>query len=451
MPGLGLGLGVRGMQPTLLARYNLGGKAPAVIADPGAGVYGLGGRAVGFDGLFTFSGLSASWKLNALGHWVKVQAGEPRTGHHAWKGGKLVPTGIAVCSEVRTNLVRYSEALDESLHWEPSNAVVVEPAGELSGIPAFRLTDANTSGYAQINQTGVTHGGGVHVFRMLVAKDQNPTSQFSIRLVYSVDGVGIFSGMSLKVNTGSPVSSWNPNILERKVEDLGDHWMVWFAVDLTGAGAVTVQLFPAHNNTSGGGGAERVGSHVCTAVQFHPGRYPQDYIKTDGAAVSIASESLQIDPSLLSSAFGGIMPEALTLVMKGSMSYADEDLVPQIMFFNQSVDNENNLQALLNTVDARTGQMQVFYRENGNFSAVSSAAAAFSPGSDVPFSLALVLTATELEGFCNGVSNGKTTHGGIANLLSSPMELFSSGTGTIEHFAIYTGNPGAAALQEATA
>lgn len=292
-----------------LARYNLGGKAPAVVADTVVGVYGLGGRSVGFDSLFTFSRLSAAWKLNALGHWVKVLAGEPRTGHHVWKGGKLVPAGISICSEVRTNLVRYSEALNVSAHWQHYLGISVEPAGELSGIPAFRLTDANTDGFSQINQTGVTHADGVHVFKMLVAKDQNPTSRFSMRLVYSVDGVGIFSGMSVDVAAGSPIYNWNDNVLERKVEDRGDHWFVWFAVDLTGAGSVTVQLFPAHYNENGGSGPARVGSHVCTAVHFHPGRYPQDYIKTEAAPVSVASESLQIDPVKLAKAVGEFGPE----------------------------------------------------------------------------------------------------------------------------------------------
>ena len=49
---LGLGLGIGAVQAAPMARYNLGGMAPAVIADTVAGVYGLGGRSVGFDGLF---------------------------------------------------------------------------------------------------------------------------------------------------------------------------------------------------------------------------------------------------------------------------------------------------------------------------------------------------------------------------------------------------------------
>ncbi|WP_297341638.1 hypothetical protein [Pseudophaeobacter sp.] len=74
-----------------------------------AGVYGIKGSAVGFDALFSFSRISAAWKRNTLGHWVKVLAGEPRTGHHIWKDGKLVPAGIAICSEVRTNLAPISD------------------------------------------------------------------------------------------------------------------------------------------------------------------------------------------------------------------------------------------------------------------------------------------------------------------------------------------------------
>ena len=99
---LGLGLGVTAPQAVPLARYSIAGKAPAVVAAPAAGVYAIKGGPVGFDSLFSFSRLSAAWKRNALGHWVKVLAFEPRSGHHIWKGGKLVPAGLALCSDVRT-------------------------------------------------------------------------------------------------------------------------------------------------------------------------------------------------------------------------------------------------------------------------------------------------------------------------------------------------------------
>ncbi|MEP4708701.1 hypothetical protein [Pseudophaeobacter sp.] len=539
-------------QTAPLKRYSIGGKAPAVVADYSAGVYGLNGTPVAFDGLFSFARLSAVWKRNALGHWVKVLAGEPRTGHHIWQGGQLVPAGVAICSEVRTNLVRYSEALDVSEHWSLSNNAAVESAGELSGFPAFRLTDANTEGYAQINQTGVTHGDGEHVFQMLVAKDQSPTSQFSIRLVYSVAEVSTASGMTLNVDTGVVVNLWDSNILERNVEDRGDHWFVWFAVDLTGASNILIQLFPAHNNTSGEGGPENVGSHICTAVHLHPGRYPQDYIKTEGAAVSVAAESLQIDSGGLAKAVGvfgpelfspddtsdgssaggavsvvgdtitctnttgtaratndltyevgekylleftssgqpmgvyhggslalgtlqdgknsylfvaqtdsnqigfrnfsagttGVvsnvtlrkvtMPEELTFLIKGTMTYADEDSSTQVLFSRWLADSNNFIEIRLHTgLPSSTGDPFFLQSSLGAVSSKITNTSPYAPGTEVPFSLGFVLSATEIEGFYNGISTGTAAYGGMANLLSAPLQLFPVGNATIKDFRIW--------------
>jgi hypothetical protein len=171
------------------------------------------------------------------------------------------------------------------------------------------LIDENTSKYAQLSQSGIAHVGGVHVFQVLVAKDESPTSQFSVRLFYSVDEVSTTSGMSLSVDTGSIVNKWDTNVIERAAEDLGDKWLFWFAVDLTGAGDVTVQVFPAHDDTSGNASSANVGSQVCTAVDLHYGRYPQSYIKTEATSVTLAGETLQIDAPVLARAIGSPGPE----------------------------------------------------------------------------------------------------------------------------------------------
>ncbi|MFC4217186.1 hypothetical protein ACFOYV_18380, partial [Pseudophaeobacter arcticus] len=139
---LGLGLGIGAGQALPLARYNIGGKAPAVVADYSAGVYGLDGRAVTFGGLFDFARLSAAWKLNALGHWVKALAGEPRRGHHIWQGGKLVPAGLAVCSEVRTNLLLNSDALSTQV----VTVAAVEHVLSFTGTGTVTLSGAATDG-----------------------------------------------------------------------------------------------------------------------------------------------------------------------------------------------------------------------------------------------------------------------------------------------------------------
>ncbi|OIQ42802.1 MAG: hypothetical protein BM560_01060 [Roseobacter sp. MedPE-SWde] len=144
------------------------------------------------------------------------------------------------------------------------------------------------------------------------------------------------------------------------------------------------------------------------------------------------------------------MPDELTFVMKGTKSYADEGLNPQVRMMLWQADSSNRIRLQLNTVDARTGQFIAFTQEGGVANSALSASDAYSPGVEVPFSVAAVLTATEIEGFYNGVSTGSQAHGGLPNLMAAPIELFPNGTGTIEQFAIYVGNPGSAALLEAT-
>ncbi|EAQ45323.1 hypothetical protein MED193_01175 [Roseobacter sp. MED193] len=450
MPGLGLGLGVRGMQPALLARYSLGGKAPAVIADTVAGVYGVGGRSVGFDGLFTFSRLSAAWKLNALGHWVKVLAGEPRTGHHVWRDGKLAPAGIAVCSEVRTNLASYS---DDLRSWSLDNNITVTPQGTLGGSPSFALSD-QTDTFGQISQNIGAIGDGEFCCQVKVAKSRTKVNAFGIRATYSAGGVTQFNGISFNAETGGGIiGMWGSTIIERKVQDCGDYWLAWFSFDATGIGLneAKIQVFPAHNGVNGNGGPHWTGDHRCTAIQVNAGRCPKNYIKTETAPVSTASESLQINPSLLSSAFGGVMPEALTFVMKGTMSYADVGLNPQVRMLLWQADSIDRIRLQLNTVDARTGQFIAFTQKDGVANSALSAPDAYSPGVEVPFSVAAVLTATDIEGFYNGVSTGKVAHGGLPSLMAAPMEFFSPGTGTITEFCLWPEALTSSTLLEATA
>ena len=269
----------------------------------------LGVTSNDFADLLTFTGPAGRTYTNADGDLVTVGLNESRLGNHIDTGSGLFDAGLLLESEDRTNLVRYSEELAIISSWSQFGGVTVESAGELSGRPAFRLIDENTSKYAQLSQSGIAHVGGVHVFQVLVAKDESPTSQFSVRLFYSVDEVSTTSGMSLSVDTGSIVNKWDTNVIERAAEDLGDKWLFWFAVDLTGAGDVTVQVFPAHDDTSGNASSANVGSQVCTAVDLHYGRYPQSYIKTEATSVTLAGETLQIDAPVLARAIGSPGPE----------------------------------------------------------------------------------------------------------------------------------------------
>ena len=309
---LGLGLGIGGAQVSPLSRYRIAGKSPAVVADFANGVYAAAGRGVAFDSLFDFSRLSAAWKLDALGNWVKVEAGEPRTGHHIWKDGELVPAGIAVCSatRTRTNLIKQSANLLAS-PWNLSQGITVTQSGTLAGQPSFVLTDSASDKYQHLVQP-LNNVSGVMTLSCLVAKTgPDVSSSFGIRMQGFDGGLG---GVVFDTYTGDIRVTWLDGILEKSIEDRGDHWRVWAAIDFgTYDGTATVAIFPAHNGTDGLPGPEVIGSHRCAAVQLEAGRYPTDYIVTGASEVTVAAETLQVKDVAMVKAIGVLSPgDALT-------------------------------------------------------------------------------------------------------------------------------------------
>ncbi|OIQ44147.1 MAG: hypothetical protein BM558_08970 [Roseobacter sp. MedPE-SW] len=450
---LGLGLGMGAVQTLPLARYSLGGKAPAVVADPVAGVYGLGGRAVGFDSLFTFSRLSAAWTLNALGHWVKVLAGEPRTGHHVWKGGKLVPAGIAVCSEVRTNLASYSEDLAS---WSIENNVTVTPQGTLGGIPSFLLSD-QTDDYGRVSQNLGPLGEGEFTCQMRVAKTGAKENAFGLRITFTADGSTQLSGISFDAETGAVINNWNSSVIERVVQDCGDHWHVWVSFGTAGIGTndAKIQVFPAHNRMGGVAASTLTGDHRCTAIQVNEGRYPQDYIKTEATPVPVASESLQIAPSLLSDAFGGVMPEALAFAVEGFMTYADIDAFSTVRPLRYGESNSpDRIVYELSTNRADTGQMYFVQRRGGVQVSSPTGDTDKAPGLAVPFNYASRHIPSEFEGYSDGVETPSIAHDGLPQVLNNILYLAATGDLCITRFRIWAGTvdevPTSAELQEAT-
>ena len=512
-----------------LARYSLGGKAPAVVADTVAGVYGLGGRSVGFEGLFSFSRLSAAWKLNALGQWVKVLAGEPRTGHHIWKDGKLVPAGLAVCSEVRTNHVTLSTRFETG--WSGTDVTVtanthISPDGTIN---ADTLTRSGEQGYLIKSAAGVT----------------GQTKSIYARTVSGTGTVGLLSHNSVPASEVALTEEWQRFDLPVDTTETGGS--NFYAVDFRVGDLTEVVVWGA---------------------QLEDGPYATDHIPTDGSAVSVAAETLEIDPVTMAKAVGvfgpelaGIapttvnapwvdngngtftidgtqegnnylywsglleasetyvieakvtdfvgsgtvgfvsatvsinfevtgngvyskvisggganlnvnakgngfagtvellsvrkvtMPEVLTFVIKGFMTYEDGNRWSELVPFRlQNTDPTLEKIAFeLSTLDARTGQMYFAHMSNSTLNAGTASADNKSPGVDVPFSYARTIG----DGISAATSDGVLVTGNaptpLANILGAVADFTYRGDFCLTEFAIYVGNPGSAALQEATA
>lgn len=553
MLGLGLGLGIGAAQTPPLARYNIGGKAPAVVADFSAGVYGLNGAPVAFDGLFSFARLSAAWKLNGLGDWVEVSSGEPRTGHHIWKDGKLVPAGQLVESATRTQFVRYASAIvgnwgspDSDLSDAGDDFVRITSEGgspfprtEIgsltagagtftaqadfregsSGVAVLRFTGtgikgSDTSYAVQFNfsdQSVIYAGSGGSpavdagfelvspgVYRVYATVTATTITGINIYPVWngSTAGQTVDFRYPQIVNAVTP-TSFIPNTADSSVTLAGETLQINAPVlaraigspgpELWDDGAVVVGALWTNNGggsytkSSGGGSALTIsngsvpnGSNIVFSLKVSGmtgGSYnvningatalnitssgDYDFVATAGSSppdlAIIGGFSADGTVSMIS-ARQVTMPDELTFLIKGTMTRAKEPASrTNVIAMQWWLDVDNSLDLLVATDGASTGKPYFRNENDADFTQLAGPAAALDLGVEEEFSLAFVLSATEIEGFYNGVSTGTSAYGGMANLLTTPMQIFPVGNATVKDFHVWPEALPSADMVEATA
>ncbi|WP_375699943.1 hypothetical protein [Pseudophaeobacter sp. TrK17] len=474
MLGLGLGIGVAQTAP--LRRYSIGGKAPAVVADYSSGTYGLNGTPVGFDRLFSFSRLSAAWKLNALGHWVKALAGEPRTGHHIWQGGALVPAGVAVCSEVRTNLLLNSDSLstqvvavtgvEHTLSYTGTGTVTLSGAatvGPLIGVGSGEASRVSLSFTPSAGSLTLTVSDDVQNAQLETgpyATDYISTqgAQVSIAAeslqidpVVMANEVGTL-GAELLDNTG--FADWTSPDAPDEWSKTGTHNANNF-VEQHGNGIRIVSdgAFTGITQNTGISGPKLVGIEVVSVsgngvvVQFdgqsffcqQPGT--TYFVTTDPSPILILKRlSGPVDAVIrFVTAQEATMPEAMTIVMNGIMTRAKDPEIPgNAIPFRWRLGDDDFIDLLVSTAAAHTGKPGFRSKVGGVLTEIFGADDALSLGSEDAFSLALVLDATHIEGFYNGVSTGQVAHGGMADLLSAPVQIFPVGNATLKDIRLWS-------------
>ncbi|MEQ3673030.1 hypothetical protein [Pseudophaeobacter sp.] len=558
-------------QTAPLRRYSIGGKAPAVVADYSAGVYGLNGTPVAFDGLFSFSRLSAAWKLDALGHWVKVLAGEPRTGHHIWQGGQLVPAGQLVESATRTQEFSYSKLDDASLGSTfqtlgsdvtiqgGSTDIVTEvvATGTENGIPYidWSVSGTNNAGTTQFynvidNRWVATSPGETYTisaYLKLISGSLGASTgtvqlyghyrdagnaligQVNSEVISDVtDALQRFSGggqaapvgtvnlaakgLFVRVPDGnsinivlriglpqvesggvstSPIVSAGSAVSVAAESSQIDPVSVAKAVGVFGPelwddGAVVVGALWTDNGggsytkASGGGSALTIsngsvpnGSNIVFSVKVSGMTGGSYNININGDTVLTITNSGDYDvvaaagsspPDLaiiggfnsdgtvsMISAKQVTMPEELTLLINGTMTRAKEpEVYDNAVPFRWKVDTDNYTDLIVSAYGAHTGKPYFRSKIGGTLVERSGPDDALALGVEEDFALAFVLSSTEIEGFYNGVSTGQIAHGGMANLLSAPLQLFPVGNATIKDFRIWPEALPSADMLEAT-
>jgi hypothetical protein len=187
-------------------------------------------------------------------------------------------------------------------------------------------------------------------------------------------------------------------------------------------------------------------SGTVTNAQLEIGSTPSSYIPTEGATATRAAETLSIA--------GADMPysaTAISIAVEGKMTYADTDTFDTVGF-HRWLSGSAGIRAKIDTDTSRTGRTA--FRQNDGVTqySVLGGNSDFSPGVNVPFSIASRHGSTFLNGAVNGVAlTADLTPTALPNLTAATFQIAHTFMGTIKTLRVWSDDIGNVGIAETSA
>jgi len=144
-----------------------------------------------------------------------------------------------------------------------------------------------------------------------------------------------------------------------------------------------------------------------------------------------------------------IDPLAVSIAMEGTMTYADDDTSERVLSWEANASNQ--IIYFLNRASTATGQVRFWQKEEGTTDYVTGALDDYSPGVNVPFSIASRHGSTFVNGAVDGVAlTEDTTPVALPDLSATDLDLAIGFMGTIRTFRIWVEDIGDTGIAEAS-
>ena len=189
-------------------------------------------------------------------------------------------------------------------------------------------------------------------------------------------------------------------------------------------------------------------SGTVSAAQLEVGSVPSSYIPTNGATATRIAQTASIA--------GAKMPaytDAVSLAFKGDVTYADTNSSNEAIFYVWQSSLSNFINSSLRTQGSRTGQLEVYQREETSGQDLASGGGrSFSPNTNVPFNIASRHGSTFINGAIGGTAfTADTTPTAIADLSGVAFELVIKGTMNLAQVLVWPEDIGDTGIEEASA
>ena len=447
--------------------YAIGGASPELVAafltaadGTTEGEYFRTGGAVDDFSMFTFSRSGTATYFDSSGTLQTAADGVARRNAYYYNGSAWAKGGLQLESAAATNLEPYSNdftsgdwyiVLTDSLTLTAAGAN--GPDGNMS-LSRLEITDTTN----EVHGVSNTRGFSANTTYCMSAFVRNDDQRYVGLWAWGVGNhwVHVTFDLQTGTKTDTQTGATSGTVVGADIEDYGGGlYRIWMAFSV--ADVSSTEQYALFFNSSGTptlsaefgseayAGTAGVGCYF-GFFQFEAGSVPTSYIPTTGSTVTRAAETLSVAAANLP-----YSATAMSISMKGLMTYADDNLTTQSAFYNWSLSASDNIQAILATNSTRVGELRVS-QDSTTDGANSLAVQVFNPGVNVPFNISSRHLPSEFQlaydGTTSSIDSDPTV---LPDLSATDIVLGGNGfNGFISEFRMWGTDIGDSGIEEVT-
>ena len=414
---------------------------PDISAEFDKGIYTSNRARLDFSELLTFARSSTATYVDSTGTLQTAAANEARTNHHVWNGASFQRAGMLV-EEGSAQIL--TDPIATVADWDADNVTVTDLTDNFMGAFPGVLVASQGSVFNHLKapRPSVTSGT---TYSTAVFIKEGTSGRCRITFRNSDGGtesrvLGAFGSMAVSLENAGAIT-----LVDEQSVPGGTILYMTFVPNFTNA-SLSIGVGPDSST---------VGEDITAYfMQFEASSVSSSPILTGSTAR--AADDLRIPAAVMQAAIlaatgSSAMPDAISIAVKGRMTYADENLNPQSEFFRYVLDGNNQIQGKL-TTNTDGGRLQVLQIEAGTFDSVTSAVDTYTPGNNVPFSIASRHGATFINGAHEGtLLTADLTPTALPDLTTADFQISTVGNFIIEQVLIWFVDIGDAGITEASA